>query len=98
MGHQCFNGRLDPPTWTNLFYTRPLRGSSFPSTGGPRLRSYKPNPGRSAIFVEIFTQTEAMRRHVARGRPYEGEAHIRGTLLRFPSGGTRLVGFSLNLG
>ena len=36
--------------------------------------------------------------YVARGRPYGGVAHIRGTLLRFPSGETRLVGFSLNLG
>jgi hypothetical protein len=35
---------------------------------------------------------------VARGRPCGGLAHIRETLLRFPSGETRLVGFSLNLG
>ena len=31
-------------------------------------RSYKPNPGRIAIFVEIFTQTEAMRRCVWPGK------------------------------
>ena len=36
--------------------------------------------------------------YVARGRPYAGVAHIRGTLLRFTSGETRSVGFSLNLG
>ena len=38
------------------------------------------------------------RPYVARVRPDEGVAHIRGTLLRFPSGETRLVGFSLNSG
>jgi hypothetical protein len=36
--------------------------------------------------------------YVACGRPSGGVAHIRWALLRFPSGETRLVGFSLNLG
>ncbi len=47
----------------------------------------------AAFLSKYFTQTEAMRRCVARGRPYGGLAQIRETLLRFPSGQTRLMGF-----